>query len=100
MQTRYSFGKLVDELRKVLRELRQKIFFADAGLLRSVANSVLPERRAELPGFGRLVLTRAEPALTVINDFAMSCALKLVETTASNRMTEIARDGLCCRGAP
>ena len=44
LQARYLSvrGHLIDKFRKVLRQLRQKIFLRHASLLRSLADSVLP----------------------------------------------------------
>ena len=71
-------GKFIDELREDLRELRQKLLFVNAGLLRNVADSFLPECSTELPWLDRLVLTGSEPGLDY---FAVTCALELVKET-------------------
>jgi len=51
----------------------------DASLLCNVADSLLPERRAELPRFDPLVFTRSEPGL---DDFPMPSGLQLFKETA------------------
>jgi hypothetical protein len=72
-------GQLIDKFREVLRQLRQKIFLRHASLLRSLADSLLPERRVQLPGLNRLVLTGPEPGF---DGLAMPCVLKLFKETA------------------
>jgi hypothetical protein len=81
LQTWYaSVGrKLVNELREVLRELRQKILLGDVGLLRNIADSLLPECRMQLPGFDRLVLTGSEPG---VDDLTVPCGRQLFEEAA------------------
>ena len=78
--------EFVHKLRQVLRELCQKILFADAGLLCDIANGLLSKRRAQLPGFDRLVLTGSDPG---IGNLAVACALQLIEeaTKTANKAT-------------
>jgi hypothetical protein len=73
-----AYPPVVDELRHGLGELREKILLGDARLLCSVLDSLLPERRAELPGFDWLILTGSEPGLDGI---AKSCDLELFKQT-------------------
>jgi hypothetical protein len=57
---------------------------ADTRLLCSVVDSLLSERRAELPGFDRLILTASEPGL---DGFALPRALELIKQTIRNDIT-------------
>jgi hypothetical protein len=80
LQARYLSVRcqLIDKFREVLRQLRQKIFLRHASLLRSLADSVLPKRRVQLPGLNRLVLTGPEPGL---DGLAVPCVLKHFKET-------------------
>jgi hypothetical protein len=85
--------EFVQKLRQVLRELCQKILFADAGLLCNIANGLLPKRRAQLPGFDRLVLTGSDPGF---DDLAVARTLQLLkETTKAANKAAILGWGTC-----
>jgi hypothetical protein len=70
----------VDELRQGLSELLEKFLLGETGMLGDVADSLLPECRAELPRFNWLILPGSKPG---VDGLVVPRGLELIKETTN-----------------